>query len=105
MKQFLTLILITAFFSACAVHETYVVRERPREVVYVRPPAPGPQHVWVSGDWVWEGGGYRWMKVAGNADMKVWPGMTGTGKQLHTAINGCRDFGDDLISLFMETAC
>jgi hypothetical protein len=41
-------------------HETYVVRERPIEVVYVRPPAPGPQHVWVSGDWVWESGGYHW---------------------------------------------
>lgn len=47
-------------FSSCVVHERYVVRERPAEVVYVRPAPPSPEHIWISGDWVWSGGGYRW---------------------------------------------
>lgn len=59
MKKLFPLFLII-LFTSCAVHETYVVRERPREVVYVRPPAPSPEHVWVSGDWVWESGNYHW---------------------------------------------
>jgi len=60
MKRILYFLLIAVFFTACAVHETYVVKERPREVVYVRPPSPGPQHVWVTGDWIWENGEYHW---------------------------------------------
>jgi WXXGXW repeat (2 copies) len=60
MKCLVFLTTIVLSLSACVAHETYIVRERPVEVVYTRPPAPGPQHVWVSGDWVWENGGYRW---------------------------------------------
>jgi hypothetical protein len=45
------------FFAAC---ETEVVVTRPPEVVYVRPVAPGPDYIWIEGDWIWEGSRYHW---------------------------------------------
>ncbi|HEY4155631.1 MAG TPA: hypothetical protein VGM24_09385 [Puia sp.] len=39
---------------------TEVVATRPHDVVYSRPVSPGPDYVWVTGDWVWAGGSYRW---------------------------------------------
>ena len=60
MKLLLKGLFIACLFTACAPHEVYVVKERPREVVYVRPAPPGPNHIWISGDWVWENGNYRW---------------------------------------------
>jgi hypothetical protein len=36
------------------------VTERPAEVVYVHPAAPGAGYVWVEGDWYWSGGRYVW---------------------------------------------
>ncbi|MEO6316009.1 MAG: hypothetical protein ABIU63_07110 [Chitinophagaceae bacterium] len=62
MKKYaLQFALLVAIFSlgSCA-HSAYVVRERPRDVVYFRPPPPSRSHVWVSGDWVWTGGRYQW---------------------------------------------
>ena len=32
----------------------------PQDVTYVRPVSPGPDYVWIGGDWVWTGGGYHW---------------------------------------------
>jgi hypothetical protein len=52
------LIAGTVSLSSCTVRG--VVRERPAEVVYVRPAPPSREHVWVSGDWVWAGGRYEW---------------------------------------------
>ncbi|MBW4890794.1 YXWGXW repeat-containing protein [Mucilaginibacter sp. HMF5004] len=39
-----------------------VVRVRPNRphVVYHRPPAPSPRHVWVEEDWAPRGRGYAW---------------------------------------------
>ncbi|HTQ26543.1 MAG TPA: hypothetical protein VMI35_00370 [Puia sp.] len=54
---FITAFCIAALASCTA---TYVVRERPAEVVYVRPAPPSHEHVWISGDWVWVGGRYEW---------------------------------------------
>jgi hypothetical protein len=45
-------------FSSCTVRA--VVRERPVEVVYVRPAPPSREHIWISGDWVWVSGRYEW---------------------------------------------
>jgi hypothetical protein len=39
---------------------TYVVRERPAEVIYERPLPPSREHIWITGDWFWEGGRYAW---------------------------------------------
>ncbi|MEP6747991.1 MAG: hypothetical protein ABJB86_09715 [Bacteroidota bacterium] len=61
MKKYVLpfVVLITMFsFVSCA--PAYVVRERPREVVYQRPPPPSREHIWISGDWVWAGGRYAW---------------------------------------------
>jgi hypothetical protein len=44
--------------TACAVHG--VVGERPVDVMYDRPLAPGPDYIWISGEWVWSGGRYAW---------------------------------------------
>ncbi|WP_162903223.1 hypothetical protein [Taibaiella koreensis] len=33
---------------------------RPQVVVTARPVAPSPRHVWVTEDWVVDGGAYRW---------------------------------------------
>jgi hypothetical protein len=36
------------------------IASRPDDVVYARPGAPGPDYVWIEGDWVWGGGRYFW---------------------------------------------
>ena len=54
---FLAIISMLGLTSCTA---SYVVRERPTEVVYVRPAPPSRDHVWISGDWVWTGGRYAW---------------------------------------------
>jgi hypothetical protein len=46
--------------SVASCTTTYVVRERPAEVVYVRPAPPSREHIWITGDWFWEGGRYVW---------------------------------------------
>jgi hypothetical protein len=43
--------------GACSAH---IVDNRPADVVYTRPAAPGPDYVWIDGDWVWSGGTYVW---------------------------------------------
>jgi len=59
-KYLLHFTVLIALFSLVSCAPTYVVRERPREVVYVRPAPPSREHIWISGDWVWTGGGYQW---------------------------------------------
>jgi hypothetical protein len=44
--------------SGCVVHG--VVTERPGDVRYDRPVAPGADYFWIGGDWVWAGGRYAW---------------------------------------------
>lgn len=44
--------------TGCAV-DGYV-ETQPADVVYTRPGAPGPDYVWIDGDWVWYGGRYQW---------------------------------------------
>ncbi len=61
MKKYgLSLAIIMAIFSLVSCASAYVVRERPREVVYFRPAAPSRAHIWVTGDWYWTGGRYQW---------------------------------------------
>jgi hypothetical protein len=50
--------MLMGIFSSCT--STYVVREKPREVVYVRPAQPSREHIWIGGDWLWIGGRYEW---------------------------------------------
>ena len=59
-KYVLPFVVLIAMFSFSSCAPTYVVRERPREVVYVRPTPPSREHIWISGDWVWMDGRYQW---------------------------------------------
>jgi len=36
------------------------VTTRPADVIYSRPVSPGPEYVWIGGEWEWSGGNYRW---------------------------------------------
>lgn len=45
-----------AGFTGCKVTAT----TRPADVVVVRPPQPGPNYVWISGDWLWEHSAWKW---------------------------------------------
>ncbi|HXB91359.1 MAG TPA: hypothetical protein VNU72_03685 [Puia sp.] len=60
-KQFWVVIIAAASLigmSSCTV-DGYV-SDQPAAVVYSRPVAPGPDYVWIDGDWVWSGGTYVW---------------------------------------------
>jgi hypothetical protein len=62
MKSQLFAVLISGMClvgAACSV-EGGVVTDRPSDVIYARPVAPGPDHIWIDGDWVWSGGIYHW---------------------------------------------
>ena len=59
MKKWL-LVATVATFSGLASCGPRVVPTRPPDVVYSRTHSPGPQYVWVSGDWIWSGGKYHW---------------------------------------------
>ena len=50
--------VVIMFAASCEAEG--VVTDRPADVVYTRPAAPGEGYVWISGDWVWTGGTYHW---------------------------------------------
>ena len=52
-----TLSILVAIFSSCTPARVSV---RPAAVVRVRPIAPSPRHIWVSGGYVHRHGGYRY---------------------------------------------
>jgi hypothetical protein len=54
----LSLFVFVFLFTSCG--PSYVDRDRPAEAVYLRPPPPSDNYVWVSGDWVWSGKKYAW---------------------------------------------
>jgi hypothetical protein len=61
MKKSLLIIAIAGSLfglSSCTV-DGYV-ETAPGDVVYTRPVAPGPDYIWIDGDWVWGGGRYSW---------------------------------------------
>jgi hypothetical protein len=47
------------FGTGCTVQGGFVT-DRPADVIYARPVAPGDDYIWIDGDWIWEGGTYRW---------------------------------------------
>ena len=50
-------IVICVILAGCSAE---VIAKRPADVTYVRPVAPGPGWIWISGDWVWSSGNYHW---------------------------------------------
>ena len=66
MKKFLLkifmLVAIAVSFSAVA-DAQFVVKIRPEApVIRVRPIAPSPRHLWVSGEYVWRSGRYEYVE-------------------------------------------
>ena len=61
MKNYKWLIVpaMALAFASCEV-QGHVVESRPADVYDDRPVSPGPDYVWISGDWYWEGGAYAW---------------------------------------------
>jgi len=59
MKKLVAAMMIVSMIvlASCAGE---VVATRPVDVTYVRPAAPGPDYVWISGDWIWVNGSYTW---------------------------------------------
>ncbi|HVU98757.1 MAG TPA: hypothetical protein VHE34_26225 [Puia sp.] len=60
-KQLLLAIAIAGSLmglTGCAV-DGYV-ETQPADVVYTRPVAPGPDYIWIEGDWIYSGGRYNW---------------------------------------------
>jgi hypothetical protein len=55
---YLTLFISSILIASCG--PTYVVREKPEDVVYLRPAPPSDEYIWVSGDWLWTNGKYVW---------------------------------------------
>jgi WXXGXW repeat (2 copies) len=63
------LAFLIAIFMQASLQAQFVVKVRPVApvVVRTRPPAPGPRHIWVDGEWVWRNNQYvytegRWMR-------------------------------------------
>ncbi len=59
MKKYLLALSILSAFILTGCSAGYVATQ-PAEVTYVRPAAPGPDYVWIGGEWEWSGGNYRW---------------------------------------------
>jgi hypothetical protein len=65
MKKIASIFILTVALTAGAMVESkaqIVVRVHPARphVVYRRPVAPSPRHVWVEEDWTQRGRGYAW---------------------------------------------
>jgi hypothetical protein len=59
MKKYLMALAILTGTVLTGCSAGYVT-ERPADVVYTRPAAPGPDYVWIGGEWEWSGGSYHW---------------------------------------------
>jgi hypothetical protein len=58
-KSLIACCLFSCFLLLAACSPGYVTT-RPADVVYARPVSPGPDYVWISGEWEWRGGDYHW---------------------------------------------
>jgi hypothetical protein len=61
MKKSLFIIAIAALMGTMGCESEYV-DEQPGDVTYEQGVAPGPDYVWIDGDWVWGGGRYTYQK-------------------------------------------
>lgn len=59
MKNYLLSLSILSCLVLASCSAGYVTT-RPADVTYVRPAAPGPDYVWIGGEWEYRGGNYQW---------------------------------------------
>ena len=59
MKKSLFIIALAASLGVMGCEAEYV-SDQPTDEVYEQGAAPGPDYVWIDGDWVWGGGGYSY---------------------------------------------
>ncbi|MEI9958849.1 MAG: hypothetical protein WDM90_21630 [Ferruginibacter sp.] len=87
---------IAISFSAVA-DAQFVIKVRPHApVVHVRPAAPSPRHVWVSGDYVWRNGNYFYQEgywAAPPRGRRVW--VDGHWNHRRGVTNGLKGIGQD----------
>jgi len=59
-KTIIQLTIVTALAFAFAGCEPggVIITARPETPYYARPVAPGPDYIWIDGDWEWAGGRY-----------------------------------------------
>lgn len=66
MKKYIskfTAVFLFGMAIAFATSAQFIVKVRPAApVMKVRPVAPGPRHVWVSGEYVWRSGRYEYVE-------------------------------------------
>src|SRR5215475_7851019 len=60
MKKILMIIGIAGCIAATGCAVDGYVTDQPADVYYERPVSPGPDYIWIDGDWTWGGGGYHW---------------------------------------------
>jgi len=61
MKKYLIIAaFLTGAVSLSSCGPTQFVAERPGDVMYARPAAPGEGYIWIDGDWFLNGGRYTW---------------------------------------------
>jgi WXXGXW repeat (2 copies) len=61
MKNLLLILVIAAgCLAATGCTVDGYAETQPADVVYDQGVAPGPDYVWIDGDWVWGGGRYSW---------------------------------------------
>lgn len=84
-KRNLSAIIFIVFISISASMNAQVyVKVCPRPPVHVRPANPHPGHVWIDGDWVYNGRTYVWREgywAAPKAGHKWVPGHWKNGKR------------------------
>ncbi len=58
--KFITIVTFILIAFALQMDAQVYIKVCPRPPVYVRPPAPHNSHVWMDGDWVYNGRTYVW---------------------------------------------
>ena len=70
-----------------------VCDSRPADVTYASPVSPGPDYVWIGGEWEWTGGNYHWREGSWQHAREGHTWKSGIGKIIIKDTNGIRDPG------------
>ena len=94
-KSILTYCLFSCFLFLAGCTAGYVAT-RPADVEYVRPVSPGPDYIWIGGEWEWRGGNYHWHDGSWrSATVRDINGNQAIGKTVKKDINGKMAIGNN----------